>query len=140
MVLTRQFVSRLDGIASRHPNLTLIVDHLSSQDGETVAEAFGAFGDLVALAQHPRVYIKLGNAPNRSRQAYPFEDVHPYLRRLYHAFGPRRMLWEADITQLTKNTYAECLRLWQDGLAFLTANDKDWILGRAASEALNWPE
>jgi L-fuconolactonase len=140
MVLTRQFASRLAPIAARHPNLTLIVDHLSTVDGGTVAAAFAAFDDLVALARYPRVQVKVGNGPNRSRQAYPFEDVHPYLRALYDAYGARRLLWEADITQLTKNTYAECLRLWQEGLPFLSAEDRDWVLGRATAEALGWPE
>lgn len=140
MVLTRQFVSRLAPISERHPNLTLIIDHLSTQEGDTPKEAFAALDDLVALARYPRVFVKVGNGPNRSRQPYPFEDVHPYLRGIYDAFGPQRMLWEADITQLTKNTYAECLRLWQEGLPFLSAEDKDWILGRAAAEALKWPE
>ncbi len=140
MVLTREFVSRLGPIAQRHPNLTLIIDHLSVQQGDTVAQAFGALDDMIALARHPGVRVKVGNGPNRSKQSFPFEDVHPYLRRLYDAFGPRRLLWEADITQLTRNTYAECLRLWQEGLPFLSADDKDWILGRSAAEALNWPE
>jgi predicted TIM-barrel fold metal-dependent hydrolase len=121
----------------RHPHLRLIVDHLSRP---RPSPGFAAFDDLVALARYPRVYVKVGNGPNRSRQPYPFEDVHPYLRGIYDAFGSRRMLWEADITQLTKNTYVDCLRLWQEGLPFLSANDKDWILGRAAAEALNWPE
>jgi predicted TIM-barrel fold metal-dependent hydrolase len=140
MVLTRGFVSRLGPIAQRHPNLALIIDHLSVQEGESVAQAFGAFEDMVALARHPRVYVKVGNAPNRSRGPFPFEDVHPYLRRLYDAFGPRRLLWEADFTQLTKNTYAECLRLWQEGLPFLSGDDRDWILGRTSAEVLGWPE
>lgn len=140
MVLTGQSAARLGPIADRHPDLRLIVDHLSSQRGDTVADAFVAFDDLVTLARHPHVYIKVGNGPDRSRQPFPFEDVHPYLRRIHDAFGSRRMLWEADITQLTKNTYAECLRLWQEGLPFLTADDKEWILGRSAAEVLNWPE
>ena len=140
MVLTQQFASRLAPIAERHPNLRLIVDHLSTQDSETVAGAFAAVDDLVALARHPHIYVKVGNGPNRSHQPYPFQDVHSYLRRIYDAFSPRRMLWEADITQLTKDTYGDCLRLWQEGLPFLTADDKDWILGRAAAEALNWAE
>ena len=52
------------------------------------------------------------------------------------------MLWAADITQLTKgkNTYAECLRLWQEGLPFLSASDRDRILGGTAAEVLRWPE
>ena len=66
--------------------------------------------------------------------------VHPYLRRIYDAFGSQRMLWEADITQLTKNTYAECLRLWQEGLPFLTGADREWILGATATGVLNWPD
>jgi predicted TIM-barrel fold metal-dependent hydrolase len=140
MILTRQFASRLMPIAQRHPNLALIVDHLSVQEGEPPAQAFAAIDDLVALARNPRVYVKVGNAPNRSGQAYPFTDVHPFLRRLYDAYGARRLLWEADITQLTRNTYAECLRLWQEGIPFLSSEDKEWILGRTAAEVLNWPE
>ena len=140
MMLTRQFASRLLPIAERHPDLTLIIDHLSTQEGATAAEAFAAFDDMIALARFPRVVVKVGNGPNRSRQPYPFEDVHRYLRGVYDAFGAPRMLWEADITQLTKNTYAECLRLWQEDLSFLTAEDKDWIFHRATAEALNWPE
>lgn len=140
MMLTGAHPARLRPIAERHPGLALIVDHLSAQRGDSVAEAFAAYDDLVALARHPRVYVKVGNAPDRSRQPFPFEDTHPYLRGIYDAFGARRMLWEADITQLTKNTYAECLRLWQEGLPFLTAEDRDWILGRAAAEVLNWPD
>jgi predicted TIM-barrel fold metal-dependent hydrolase len=140
MVLTRQFVASLGPIAQRHPNLTLIIDHLSVQEGETPAQAFGALDEMLALARHARVFVKVGNAPNRSQQAYPFADMHPFLRRLYDAFGSRRLLWEADITQLTRNTYGECLRLWQEGIPFLTAEDRDWVLGRSAAEALNWPE
>jgi predicted TIM-barrel fold metal-dependent hydrolase len=140
MLLTRQFASRLMPIAQRQPNLALIVDHLSAQEGETPAQAFAATDDLVELAKNARVYIKVGNGPNRSQQSFPFADVHPFLRRLYNAYGPRRLMWEADITQLTKDTYAECLRLWQEGIPFLTSGDKDWILGRTAAEVLNWPE
>lgn len=140
MILTRQYAARIEPVAARHPNLTIILDHLATQNGATVAERFASYDDLRALARHPRVFVKVGNGPNRSDQPFPFEDVHPYLRGIYEAFGPRRMFWEADITQLTKNTYSECLRLWQEGLPFLSAADKDWILGRTAAEVLRWPE
>ena len=62
--------------------------------------------------------------------------------RIHDAYGSSRELWAADITQLTKgkNTYAECLRLWQEGLPFLSADDRDRILGKTAAEVLRWPE
>ena len=139
MILTGKYVSKLAPIAQRHPRLVMIIDHLSVQHADTVAQAFGAYDDVLAVARFPGIHIKVGNAPNASRKPYPFDDVHDYLRGIHKAFGARRMLWEADITQLTKNTYAECLRLWQEGLPFLSAEDREWILGRTAAQVLKWP-
>ena len=140
-VLAGQVLPKLAPIAARHPDLAILIDHLGTRGGETVADAFSTFDDLAALARYPRVYMKGGTGPNNSREAYPFTDVHPYLRRIRDAFGADRMMWEADITQLgMKNTYAECVRLWQEGLPFLTENEKEWILGRTAAEVLRWPE
>jgi hypothetical protein len=49
------------------------------------------------------------------------------------------MLWGADRSRLT-STYRECLDLFREGLDFLSAEDREWILGKALAEALNWPE
>jgi predicted TIM-barrel fold metal-dependent hydrolase len=136
MVLTMDRVSLLDRVAGKHPGLTLLVDHMSGVGPDTPQ----LLDALVALARYPKVCVKVGGGPNRSQEGYPFADMHSTLRRIYDSFGPRRLLWEADITQLHKNTYAECLRLWQEGLPFLSAEDKEWILGRTAAEVLNWPE
>jgi predicted TIM-barrel fold metal-dependent hydrolase len=139
--LAGQFLPKLAPIAERHPDLRLLIDHLGTRGATSTAGAFAAFDDLAALVRYPNVYMKAGTAPNCSQEAYPFADVHPFVRRIYDAFGARRMMWEADITQLgTKNTYAECIRLWQEGLPFLSSEDRDWILGGTAAEVLNWPE
>jgi len=61
------------------------------------------------------------------------------LRRIYDAYGPRRMLWGSDLSRL-KGTYKQCLDLFQHELDFLSEDDKEWILGRALAEALDWPE
>jgi predicted TIM-barrel fold metal-dependent hydrolase len=139
MILTGKYVSRLAPIAERHPRLVMIIDHLSVQHADTVEQSFGAYEEVLAVARFPGIHIKVGNAPNASRKPYPFDDVHDYLRGIHQAFGARRMLWEADITQLSKNTYAECLRLWQEGLPFLSEEDREWILYRAAAPVLKWP-
>ena len=118
----------------------MIIDHLSVRRANTVAQTFEAYEGALAVARYPGIHIKVGNGPNASRRPYPFDDVHEYLRGINQAFGARRMLWEADITQLTRNTYAECLRLWQEGLPFLSAEDRDWILSGTAAQVLNWPQ
>jgi predicted TIM-barrel fold metal-dependent hydrolase len=95
--------------------------------------------DLLALAAYPRVVVKTSSAPCFSNEPYPFRDIYPYLRRIYDAFGPRRMLWGADLTRLT-STYSECLLHFKEGLDFLFAADKEWVLGKALAKALRWPE
>jgi predicted TIM-barrel fold metal-dependent hydrolase len=140
MCLTQEAAAQLAPIARRHPKLPLIVDHLASVAGDTVEEAFVALDDLVNLAQFPNVYVKVSDAPNRSKEAFPFRDVHPVIRWVYNAFGPRRMLWAVDITQIGQLRYADCLRLWQEGVPFLSNEDRNWILGDTAAAVLNWPE
>jgi hypothetical protein len=45
----------------------------------------------------------------------------------------------ADLSRLT-SSYSECLDLFRYALDFLSSDDKEWVLGRALAQALNWPE
>ena len=140
MCLTLRRPEALAPVAERHPNLTLIVDHMAGAGALSQEGAADLLASLTSLGRHPGVCVKVSGVPNRSQQAFPFEDMHPVVRAIYDSFGPERMLWAADITQLTKNTYGECLRVWQEGIPFLTAADKDAILGGTAARVLRWPE
>ena len=139
MVLLSGMLDKAAAIAQRHPGLTLIIDHMGRTSGSFGAAAFADLDDLLALARHPNVRVKTTSAPSYSEQPYPFRDIHPYLRRIYDAFGPRRLLWGSDITRL-RGTYRECLALFQEGLDFLSADDKEWILGKTLASVCNWPE
>ena len=139
MVLLSGMLDKAAAIAQRHPGLTLIIDHMGRTSGSFGAAAFADLDDLLALARHPNVRVKTTSAPSYSEQPYPFRDIHPYLRRIYDAFGPRRLLWGSDITRL-RGTYRECLALFQEGLDFLSTDDKEWILGKTGAEVLRWPE
>lgn len=124
-------------IAERHPGLTLIVDHFGWD--ARAADPFAGMDDLIALASFPNVYVKATGAPECSRRPFPFEDLEPHIRRVFDAYGPRRMMWGADLTRL-KCTYDEVLRHFSETLDFLSEEDKEWILGRTAAEVLRWPE
>ena len=138
MVLVSGVARKIQPVAERHQGLKLIIDHmgcdLSSKDG-----AFATLDDLLALARYQNVSVKTSSAPCFSQEPYPFRDIEPHLRRIYDAFGPRRMLWGADLTRLT-STYEECLKHFQEGLDFLSEDDKEWVLGRSLAEILRWPE
>jgi predicted TIM-barrel fold metal-dependent hydrolase len=139
MALVPGMPHKIRPIAEGHPDLKILVPHMACLLDVRGEAAFARFNDLLGLARCPNVYIMASSAPCFSNEAYPFHDIHPFLRRIYDAFGPRRLMWGADLSRLT-STYRECLDLFQEALDFLSAQDKVWILGKSLAEVLNWPE
>jgi predicted TIM-barrel fold metal-dependent hydrolase len=119
--------------------MKILIPHMGCPLDIRGPAAFAGIEELLALARYPNVTVMVSSAPCFSNEAYPFRDVHPYLRRIYDVYGPRRMLWGADLSRLT-GSYSECLDLFRHALDFLSDDDKEWVLGRALAEALNWPE
>jgi predicted TIM-barrel fold metal-dependent hydrolase len=140
MCLTLQCPEVLGPVAKRYPKLTLIVDHMAGVGPPSSEGQVAVLQALLDLAAFPNVAVKVSGAPNRSQEAFPYRDMHPVLEAVYARFGPERLMWAADFTQLTKNTYSETLRLWQEGLPFLSGRDRDLILGATVARLLKWPE
>lgn len=125
-------------ILRRFPLMRLIIDHAAREPrGATGEAAWADLGDTLALAKWPRTAIKVSCLPTVSGQAYPFCDLHPFIRRIYDAFGPRRMLWGSDATRLNCS-YTDNLRLFTEALGFLSDEDRGWILGKATLDACGW--
>lgn len=140
MFLTTGQTHLFGSIAERHPQLTLIVDHMgvstASLRSGKLAESIAA---SAALAQHPNVSVKLSSAPLMSSESYPFRDMTPHIQRLFDAYGPRRCYWGTDVTNsFAKATYRQRVTHFTEELAFLSEEDKDWIMGRALVERLRW--
>jgi len=81
-------------IAQKHPQLTLIIDHMGvnmamANDGKLE----DAIAETVTLAKYPNVSVKLSASPGISREPYPFRDVTVYLKRVFDAYGPQRSYW-----------------------------------------------
>jgi predicted TIM-barrel fold metal-dependent hydrolase len=132
-------LKRLNEIAGRHPGLIAVVDHAGRNPrGERDEAAWADLIDLLALARHPNIAVKVSSLPCFTTQPYPYPNLHSPIRAIYDAFGPQRMIWGSDITRLTV-PYDDNLRLFQKGLDFLTEDDKSWILAGTAARVCSWP-
>jgi predicted TIM-barrel fold metal-dependent hydrolase len=140
MFLTNLQTSLFAAIAERHPQLPLIIDHMGvSSEALRNKKMAEAVDQSVALAKYPNVSVKLSSAPLFSSEPYPWRDVTPYLRKLFEAYGPRRSHWGTDVTNsYAKASYKQRLTHFTEELDFLTEEDKDWVLGRAIMEKLEW--
>ncbi len=126
-----------DTIAARHPGLRLVIDHLAIGLGRMDAEAFADLPQLVALAKRPNVAVKASALPCYSTEPYPYRGLHPYLRQVFDAFGPRRTFWGTDWTRLPC-TWRQAITLFTEELPWLSAADREWVMGRAVCQWLGW--
>lgn len=70
---------------------------------------------------------RAGRRKHRNR----IRDLHPHIRTLVEAFGPRRTFWGTDLTRMPC-TYYECITLFTEHLPWLYGEDLEWA-GAAAS-------
>jgi L-fuconolactonase len=114
MVFAPHAVPKLGAVATRHPGLKLIIDHMGLGFGEQARVLGPAVQTLTELAPIENLAVKASDA-----------------------FGPRRVFWGTDFSRMPC-AYDEIVRLFTEELR-LSAEDKEWIMGRGLAEWLDWP-
>lgn len=138
MIFAPFAVQKIGEIAERHPNLRVIVDHMGLNvqwKGKDLAPGVDV---VLGFARLDNVGVKLSCLPCYVAESYPYPTLHPQIRRMVETFGPRRLFWGTDLSQLPCS-YRQAVTLFTEELAFLSEQDKEWIMGRALAEWLRWP-
>ena len=128
-------------VAQRHPGLRLIFDHMGVKGAKNDKLIVG-LANMMEVAKHPNIFVKLTLAPTCSSEPYPYRNIHPYLRQLIDAFTPHRCFWGSDLSSLlrrSKGTYREAVTMFTEEMDFLSKEDLEWVMGRALAECLPWP-
>jgi predicted TIM-barrel fold metal-dependent hydrolase len=95
---------------------------------------------LVPLAKEPNIAVKATSLNHFITDEYPYRGLHPYIRKVYDSFGPKRMFWGTDLTSPHMPcTYRQAVASFTDEIPWLTADDKKWIMGRGVCEWIGWP-
>jgi predicted TIM-barrel fold metal-dependent hydrolase len=130
-------VTRMPDVArliEKYPELTVVIDHMA----DSPLNQPDQLAKLVALHRYPKVFVKISHMWSLSRQPYPYSDSEAQVKAIYDAFGANRLMWGSDWPLVEKHcTYSQALGLYRDHLSFLTADDRQWILGRTAQRV--WP-
>jgi predicted TIM-barrel fold metal-dependent hydrolase len=135
-----EYMHLADQVAERYPGLRLVLDHLGLKSGKDVGEAtnFATLDKMLALAKRPNVAAKATALPcYADDKTFPFRSLHQHIRRVYDAFGPRRTFWGTDWSRLPCS-YRQGVTMFTEELPWLTADDKEWIMGRGVCEWLGW--
>jgi predicted TIM-barrel fold metal-dependent hydrolase len=138
MIFAPFAVAKIGEIAARHPNLRVIVDHMGLNvqwKGKDLAPGVDV---LLKFARFRNVAVKASCLPCYVDEPYPYPKLHPQVRRVVETFGAQRIFWGTDLSQLPCS-YRQAVTLFTEEFDFLTAQDKEWIMGRALAEWLRWP-
>ena len=134
-------VRRVDLTMSHPPLLTVIARNPNRRRANfskprnvripSVRRVAASFGALDPIADG----FQLGG----KREAYPFRDFTPHIKRLFDVYGPKRCYWGSDITNgYDKATYKQRVTHFTEELSFLSEEDKDSVMGKSILDRLNW--
>jgi L-fuconolactonase len=120
------------------PDLTFIIEHLGKPDE---VGPYPIYKKVLNLSKFPNVYIKIGGLGEICNRPFPFHDpfyavegVPPYIKMVYEAFGPARMMWSSNYPPSGHlEGYRNTLRYVDEHLDhFCSKEDKQWIFGKTA--------
>ncbi|MEI6598007.1 MAG: amidohydrolase family protein [bacterium] len=136
VLVPHRLMASIARVAERHPDLKLVMDHLGLVHGKD-DEAFAGLGELLALAKYRNVAAKASIMPFYTDDKYPFRKLHSHIRRVFDAFGPKRLFWGSDLSRLPC-TYRQGVTMFSEEIPWLSTADKEWIMGRGVCEWLGW--
>ena len=124
-------------LMDRTPNLTLVIDHMADCPIDQPEQ----LEKLIALKRYPNVFVKISHTWSISKQPYPWLDAQQYVKRLYDAYGPQRLMWATDWPILeTWTTYDKALTVVRGEMKFLNAEDKEWMLSKTIERVWPFPQ
>lgn len=137
-----QQLPRLATMALSHPDVPVVVDHLGRVDLKS-DDAEADLQRLLALARHRNVWVKVSelNAVSKTGE-YPYRDTIPFVKRVYEAFGPDRLLFGTGFPGTSRAAYQrptlpQEIDIIRQEIPFFSAADREKILGRNAAALWN---
>ena len=120
-------------VADRHPDLTLVVDHLAKPPFRSSGWS-GWQAQLRGAAARPNVVAKISGLDTAAGVGWTTDELAPAVDIALEAFGADRLLFGSDwpVCRLT-STYADVVGAIERQVARLSPNERGAILGGTAT-------
>jgi predicted TIM-barrel fold metal-dependent hydrolase len=122
-----------DAMCEKHPDTPVVIDHFAriGADGEIRDANVKA---LCKLARHKHTHVKISAYYALGKKKPPHDELVPMIRQLLDSFSPKRLMWASDSPYQIQgvNTYKDSIALIRDRMAFLSKQDREWLLAKTA--------
>lgn len=124
-------------VAQRFPDMPILIHHL----GHPKAATPESLNEILASAAQPNIYVKISGfyySTAGPRWDFPYRDVHPFVRRIYEAYGAQRMCWGSDYPVVRRAmTYRQSVEAFRTYCDFVPAEDQAWVMGKTLAQLLD---
>jgi L-fuconolactonase len=128
-------------MAARNPDTWLVIDHLGLDQPHlppVPAEPFADLPQLLALAAHDNIAVKITGACTLSHEPFPYNDIWDPLGRIFDAFGLNRCMWGTDWTRaVSLLTYAQGVEAFRVSDR-LSDSDRAVLMGGTLQRVYHW--
>lgn len=119
-------------VVKRFPDLQIVIEHLGGI-GKGAEPPYTLFKQILQLAVHPNLTIKLPGFGEFCELPHPFAHVPPLVELTLEAFGVERIMWGSDWPPVSsREGYERSLHFPLSYLAHLSEEEKAWVFGRTA--------
>jgi len=135
-------LARLERVALKFPEMKIILGHLGGNIRHPSSPSFtDTPAELFPLLRLPNVFFEVGYVlayENREiwgdDYEYPYPRHEEVIRRVYEEVGADKLIWGSDMPFVERTcTYRQCLDLVRVHCKFMSADEKDKVLGRNAA-------
>ncbi len=140
-VLAWDALAQLDQIAIRNPNTQLVLDHIGLKqpfEPPVPQQPFAAIDEVISLARHDNIAIKISGACTLSHAPDTFSDIWDPLARIFDAYSMSRCLWGTDWTRAVELiSYAQGVEPFR-ATDRLSDSDRATLMGGALQKIYKW--
>jgi L-fucono-1,5-lactonase len=127
-------LAELEPLLDEYPDVAMAIDHVARLDLARGSRD-EALEQVLTLARHSNVHVKLSALAVLSSDTFPYRDVHQLVRRVVSAFGPARSIWGSDYPNILASAhYARSLDAAREALSDLTSSERARVFGRNACD------
>ncbi|MER6528628.1 amidohydrolase family protein [Streptomyces sp. NPDC001508] len=122
-------------VVDKHPDVHFRFEHLGWLRLADDPVPYPGFSRFLRLAERPNTSTTWSGFFLNAGSPYPYPDAEPYLRMALDAFGAERLMWSGDWNRAggTDADYAQAVGHVTEHASFLTAEERNWVLGRSAA-------
>lgn len=130
-------VEAMDRLSDQHPGVRFLIEHLGYLQPADVADEAARRRriEMLRLALKPNVFIGFSATATLLAEPYPCRGAVGLLEEAVKLVGAKKVLWGTDVPYtLRRHTYKQMLDTVRRDAPFLSAAERDRILGGNAGE------